>query len=141
VSADAARYIAAAVTRHLPNAVICTDPFHVITWATRALDYERRAAHNRAPGRAHDVALTHHNSTGPARTLKNARWALWKNPENLTEKQHATLAWIATTDPQLHQAYLLKEGLRYVFKLKGPDGIAALDQWRSRPGRRVSSRG
>ena len=129
VSADAAWYITAAVKRHLPNATICTDPFHVIVWATRALDYERRAAHNRAPGRAKDVALTHHNSTGTARTLKNARWALWKNPENLTEHQQATLDWIATTDPRLHQAYLLKEGLRYVFKLKGPDAITALDQW------------
>ena len=129
VSADAAWYITAAVTRHLPNATICTDPFHVIAWATRALDYERRQARNRAPGRAHNVALTHHNSTGTARDLKNARWALWKNPENLTEKQQATLDWIATTDPPLHQAYLLKEGLRYVFKLKGPDGIAALDEW------------
>jgi transposase len=129
VSADAAWYIAAAVRRHLPAATICTDPFHVITWATRALDYERRAAHNRAPGRARDVALTHHNSTGIARDLKNARWALWKNPENLTEKQQATIDWIATTDPHLYQAYLLKEGLRYVFKLKGPDGIATLDDW------------
>lgn len=32
--------------------------------------------------------------------------------QSLTEDQTATLAWIATIDPRLHRAYLLKEGLR-----------------------------
>jgi transposase len=129
VSADAARYIANAVRQHLPNATLCTDPFHVVAWATDALDIERRAAWNRAPGRTRDTEITRHLATGEAHTLKGARWALWKNPENLTTDQRATLAWIATTDPRLHQAYLLKEGLRYVFKIKGTDGITALDAW------------
>jgi len=39
--------------------------------------------------------------------LKHARYALWKNPENLTDRQHQKLAWIAKTDPRLHRAYLL----------------------------------
>ena len=55
--------------------------------------------------------------TGPAKALKGARYALWKNPENLTERQQAKLAWIAKTDPRLYRAYLLKEGLRLVFQL------------------------
>ena len=46
---------------------------------------------------------------------RHARYALWKNPENLTDQQRDKLAWIAKTDPRLHRAYLLKEGLRYVF--------------------------
>ena len=129
VSADIARYITAAVKRHLPAATVCTDPFHVIAWATDALDIERRAAWNRAPGRARDTEITRVLATGQARTLKGARWALWKNPENLTETQRATLGWIATTDPHLHQAYLMKEGLRYVFKLTGRDAATALDAW------------
>ena len=40
------------------------------------------------------------------------------------------LAWIATTDPRLHRAYLLKEGLRHVFAVKG-EGKDALDRWLS----------
>jgi transposase len=32
---------------------------------------------------------------------------LWKNPENLTTRQQAKLAWIARTDPTRHRAYLL----------------------------------
>ncbi len=42
-----------------------------------------------------------------AKALKHARYALWKNPEDLTERQSAKLAWIAKTDPRLHRAYLL----------------------------------
>ncbi|MBA2324042.1 MAG: transposase, partial [Pseudonocardiales bacterium] len=66
-----------------------------------------------------------------ARGLKNARYALWKNPENLTDRQTDKLAWIAKTDPRLHRAYLLKEGLRHVFAVKGDDGKEALDRWQS----------
>jgi len=39
--------------------------------------------------------------------LKDSRYALWKNPENLTVRQGAMLEWIAKTDPRLYRAYLL----------------------------------
>jgi transposase len=52
-----------------------------------------------------------------------------RNPENLTPQQQAKLAWIAKTNPRLHRAYLLKEGLRYVFAVKGDAGKQALDLW------------
>jgi len=48
---------------------------------------------------------------------------------NLTENQQAKLAWIATTDPRLHRAYLLKEGLRLVFQLPRDQAAEALDRW------------
>jgi transposase len=70
-------------------------------------------------------------ATGDARRFKGARYALWKNPDNLTERQRDKLAWIAKTDPRLHRAYLLKEGLRYVFTVKGQAGKIALDRWLS----------
>lgn len=57
------------------------------------------------------------------------RYALWKNPEDLTERQSAKLAWIAKTDPRLYRAYLLKESLRHVFSVKGEEGKQALDRW------------
>ena len=65
-------------------------------------------------------------ATGKPARLKNARYALWKNPDNLTDRQRDKLAWIAKTDPRLHRAYLLKEGLRYVFAVKGEAGKHAL---------------
>lgn len=129
VSADAAYWIAKSVRAHCPNAIRCADAFHVVAWATKALDLVRRDAWNAATGRARDSARTGRNSTGTARTLKTARWALWKNPEDLTAHQTDKLAWIAKTDPRLWRAYLLKEGLRHVFKVKGVAGKAALNRW------------
>jgi len=70
-----------------------------------------------------------------ARGLLHACYALWKNPDNLTDRQTDKLAWIARTDPRLHRAYLLKEGLRYVFAVKGQAGKDALDRWLSRTAR------
>ena len=48
VSADAAEWIAAVITERCPAAVLCADPFHVVAWATEALDAERRRAWNDA---------------------------------------------------------------------------------------------
>ncbi len=113
--------------RPCPQAVRCADPFHVVQWATDALDEVRRQAWNLARG-----AVTRRRagrSTGHAKALKGARYALWKNPENLTGRQQAKLAWIAKTDPRLHRAYLLKEGLRLVFSLDPAEAPAALDRW------------
>jgi transposase len=45
-------------------------------------------------------------ASGQAKALKHARFALWRNPENLTTPQQAKLAWVAKTDPRLHRAYL-----------------------------------
>ncbi len=118
---------------HAPQAVRCADPFHVVAWATEALDEVRRAAWNRAPGRKKVGSPAHRtharDATGVARSLKRSRWALWKNPDHLTEHQQHQLAWIAKTEPELWRAYLLKEGLRYVFAVKGDEGKQALDRW------------
>jgi transposase len=131
VTADAARWIAEVVAERCPNAVRCADGFHVIAWATEALDEVRRQVWNDAAGRVRGGRHTGANSVGTARALKDSRWALWKNPEDLTMRQHDKLAWIAKTDPRLYRAYLLKEGLRHVFKVKGEAGKQALDRWLS----------
>ena len=65
------------------------------------------------------------------RDLKGARYALWKNPENLTSRQQTKLAWVAKVNHQLYRAYLLKEQLREVFALKGEQGKQLLDRWLS----------
>jgi transposase len=131
VSADMAPSIAAVVARRAPNAVRCADPFHIVAWAVDALDAERRRAWNDAAGRRRTNTATgrHTMALGQARTIKRSRYALWKNPDRLTDRQRHQLAWIAKTDPRLYRAYLLKEGLRYVFAVKGNAGKAALDRW------------
>lgn len=124
VSADGAEYIANVAAERCPGAVLCADPFHVVSWATKALDDVRRQAWNEAAGRRR-AGL----AQGHARQVKRARYALWRNPENLTERQREKLAWIARTDPRLWRAYLLKEGLRHAFAVKGEAGREALDRW------------
>ena len=127
VSADGADWISVVVADRCPNAVRCADPFHVVRWATDALDEVRRQAWNTARD-----AVTQRRAgraSGHAKALKHARYALWKNPENLTNRQQAKLAWVAKTDPMLHRAYLLKEGLRLVFQLPAQDAEEALDVW------------
>ena len=136
VSADGAEWIETVVGQRCPNAVRCADPFHVVRWATDALDVVRRDAWNtarRAPGgsrpRGQSSGRPLRLATGHAQSLRRARWALWKNPENLTARQQAKLAWIAKNDPRLHRAYLLKEGLRLVFQLPYDEAVEALDTW------------
>jgi transposase len=120
VSADAAAWIANTVARRCPQAVLCLDPFHVVRWATDALDEVRRQTWN-AARRGGQPAL--------ARELKGARFALWKNPEHLTGRQRRKLARVAEVNQHLYKAYLLKEELRLVFKLKGARAVALLDAW------------
>nr|MDT0663945.1 ISL3 family transposase [Micromonospora sp. DSM 115978] len=129
VSADGADWITTVVRRRCPNAVRCADPFHVVAWAADAVDQVRRQVWNQAAGRG---AGRRGVAVGEARKLKNTRWALWKNPENLTENQRAKLDWIAKTHPRLYRAWALKEGLRLVFtlaKTSPTDAIEALDKW------------
>jgi transposase len=52
-----------------------------------------------------------------------------KNPENLTQNQQATVEMLVKSDPRLYRAYLLKEGLRTVFKYTIDEAGAELDQW------------
>lgn len=120
VSADAAEWIKTVVAARCKNAELCLDPFHIVQWATKALDEVRREVWNAARKDGQKTV---------ARDLKNARYALWKNPEDLTARQGAKLALIAKTNVRLYRAYLLKEQLRQVFALKGDDGIALLDAW------------
>lgn len=96
-----------------PNAVRCADPFHVVAWGIDALDVERRRAWNAAAGRLRTGTRPRNaRSTGTAARSKRARYALWKNPQDLTDRQRHELDWIAKTDPRLWRAYLLKEASR-----------------------------
>jgi transposase len=127
VSADGADWISDVVAERCPKAVRCADPFHIVRWATDALDEVRRQAWNEARGAV--IRRRAGRASGHAKALKHARFALWKNPENLTTRQQAKLAWVAKTDPRLHRAYLLKEGLRLVFQLPFAEAVDALEVW------------
>jgi transposase len=120
VSCDAAEWIGDVVRLRCTNATICLDAFHLVRWVTEALDEVRRETWNearRAGMRAH------------ARDLKGARYALWKNPEDLTARQEAKLAWVAKVNRRLYRAYLLKEQFRAIIAIKGRRALKMLRAW------------
>jgi transposase len=121
VSADGAGWIHDVVAVRAPKAVVCLDAFHVVAWASEALDQVRRTMVNRLrAGGYHQEAAA----------LKGSRWALLKNPPNLTGDQRATLAGIAKANGGLYRAYLLKEQLRAIFQAAElADARALLGGW------------
>ena len=65
-----------------------------------------------------------------SKTLKNARYAVTKNPENRTACQNDKIDLIASSAPILYLAYLLKEALRSIVHMEHVDGAAhELDRW------------
>jgi transposase len=125
VSADGAEWIHAVVTEKAPGAVICLDPFHIVKWGTGALDKLRRrlAAELRGAGK-----------DGQASTIKGTRWALIKNPADLSPDQRGTLAQIARDNRHLYRGYLMKEQLRQIFApgtVSGRALLAGLISWAS----------
>ena len=121
VSSDMGEWITRVVSSQCPQATLCLDPFHVVKLATDALDVVRREVWNQA---------RRGGDTTGARWLKGARWALWKRPERLTERQQARLAVIERVNRHLYRAYLLKEQLRVVFQEPDPAAaVALLDAW------------
>ncbi len=120
VSCDMAAWIAAPIADRLPNAERCVDPFHVVALATDALDEIRREVWNEAR-RA--------GQRQQARDLKGARFALWKNPENLTSRQRTKLREIERTNRPLYQAYLLKEHLRQIYRVPLDHALNLLTAW------------
>lgn len=120
VSADGAEWIHGPVRARAPQAVLCLDAFHIVAWATKALDATRRDVWN-------DLRREGHQEQ--ASSLKGSRWALVKNPGDLTGEQRTTLAKIAKTNNGLYRAYLLKEQLRAVFAAKGHAGKVLLAGW------------
>jgi len=120
ISADMAGWISGPIAKRAPLAERCVDPFHVVMLATDALDDVRREVWNEAR-RAGNMQL--------ARDLKGARFAVWKNPENLTDRQAAKLATIQKTNARLYRAYLLKEQLRQIYRVGADQAVKLLDGW------------
>lgn len=110
VSADGAEWILKVVRERAPKAVICPDAFHVVAWATAALDAVRRGAWK---------TLRASSNTTAARELNGTRWELLKTRRISPQRSGTTIAIIAQVNTLLYLAYLLKEQLREVFTVKG----------------------
>jgi transposase len=121
VSMDMGQAFKKSVSTNAPDATICVDPFHVVALGTRALDEVRRSLWQ-------EMRRVHPDL---ARRFKGARWALLKNPGDLTDRQATALAEIKRNGSSDWRAYLLKEALRGVFDRDLPSSTATelLDRW------------
>ena len=123
VTMDMGAAYQAAVQARAPQAQKVFDRFHVQKLASEAVDAVRRQ----------EV-----NLQGPpekAQALKHSRWALLKNPWNLTQRQGEKLSEVARTNRRLFRAYLLKEslamGLDYRQRGRAEQHLDGWAQWAS----------
>lgn len=113
---------------HAPQAIVCADVFHLVKLVGEALDEVRRDLWQQLRRLPDDRY---------ARDFKGARWALLKNPDDLTDRQAAQLAKIKRTRGGIWRAYEMKEQFRAVFAgdLEPAEAIDLLDRWISRASR------
>jgi transposase len=110
---------------HAPQAIVCADCFHLVKLVGDALDEVRRDLWQQLrllPGDRW------------AKDFKGARWALLKNPEDLTDDQAARLAKLKRSRGGIWRAYEMKEQFRAIFAgdLQPADAIELLDRWIAR---------
>ena len=137
VSADGARWIQSCIEEWLPNCERCIDGFHVVQWAVDCMDELRKEVWREAkegkkeqpkrkrgrPRKGEEVKTTNYG--------KGYKYALGKNPENLTEHQRSCLEEIREFYPKMFRGYQLKEGLRKVFQCSKETIEKELKAWLS----------
>jgi transposase len=106
VSMDMTGGYAKSVRGHAPQATIVIDNYHVVQLATKALDEVRREHWNE---------LRHAGQADTAKQFKHDRWALLKNPDELTDRQATILATIRAGGGKLARAWAMKEMVRAIF--------------------------
>lgn len=153
VTADGARWIRAVVRRWCPNARWVMDPFHVVAWANDALEEVRRGEWREAkrvadaarprrsrpgrPAKGDETPREYLEARAEADAVRGTRWALLKDPADLTEAQRAKLESLKRrAGSRLLRAWELKEDLRAVFRAGSAcEAAGLLDSWLSRASR------
>ena len=120
VTADGATWITDVVAVRAPDAVVCLDTFHVIGWATKALDEVRRVEWNK---------LRRAGQAGAAKEFKGLRFLLRRNWENLSMRQREVIWALEGANRRTFRAFQLKEELRDIFALPLIQARRALDDW------------
>lgn len=142
VTADGAKRIRQLAKRRCPNARWVMDPFRVVEWMNGALDEVRREEWQAAKAEARAAVPRSSRHGRPrkgeaapeaaarpasrASSIKNSRYALAKNPEDLTGRQKEKLAGLRKAGGRLFAAWDLKEDLRAVFRAEDAHEAEAL---------------
>ena len=122
VTCDGAEWIRTVVAERAPEALVCLDTFHLIGWATSALDEVRREEWNH---------LRRIGGARAAKEFKGLRWLLLRNWENLSPRQKATIRELEQANKRTLRAWQLKEELRDIMSMPLIAACRALDDWLS----------
>ena len=108
--------------------MVCADPFHIVQLVTTALDEVRRDLWQQLRGLPGDRW---------AKEIKGTRWALLKNPEDLTDDQKAQLARLRRSRGGIWRAYEMKEQFREILAgdLTRAEAEQMLKRWCERASR------
>lgn len=112
ISMDMWRPYIAAAGEGLPNVEIVHDKFHLIKYLNAAIDKVRR------------------RETKEHEELKNSRYALLKNKENLTNRQRIKFEEISGKNFEVSRAWQVRENFRDLFDNASPkEGKAIFRNW------------
>jgi transposase len=121
VTIDMSQAYISAVSESAKNATLIFDRFHVQRLVQDALDEVRRA----------EVRAVVDDPQG-RRELKHTRFALLKNPWNLTAIEDIKLTSLAKTNATLYRAYLMKESFAAILDRRQPNVVRSkLEEWTS----------
>lgn len=129
VTGDGAGRIDSSVAEHRPNAERVLDPFHIVSWMTDALDRVRKRLRNQA---------RRDGNTTATEAMRGVRYAVPRNPGDLTERQSTALATLADADPKgrPYRSWQLREPLRTLPRQPVERAEAELKRWIGRASRR-----
>jgi transposase len=106
------------IAKRASSAIHVLDRFHIMSHFSKAID-EVRADEARKLKQA-----------GKEPVLKGSRWCWLKRPENLTDKQEATLADLVRMNLKTVKSYLLKEDFQNFWEYTYPGAAGRfLDHW------------
>lgn len=99
----------AGAQKHLPNAAISFDPFHLVALASDAVDQVRRAEVKHEP------------------MLRKQRYSVLKDQANLTKGQAQFITKLSTSHLKTARAWRLKEAVREIVRAKADSATTRAD--------------
>ena len=124
------------VTELMPNAQVVADRFHVMTQINKELDTQRKRENRNVEELINKTKLASEKAEHEQilAGLKNSKYSLLKNEDNLTEEQIKKLIQVKNASPILKVMHDLKEKIRKVFNktTNWYTGVFKLGIWLSR---------
>lgn len=124
------------VTELMPNAQVVADRFHVMTQINKELDTQRKREKRNVEELINKTKLASEKAEYEQilEGLKNSKYSLLKNEDNLTEEQVKKLTQVKNVSPILKVMHDLKEKIRKVFNKTNNwyTGVFKLGMWLSR---------